>query len=90
MGPSRYLRLRRLQLTYRALGNADTNEPNVAQVARRYGFTDLGRFAAGYRAMFGELPSVTLRRRWSVKIGTRQDMVNLEVKPNARDVGGRS
>jgi AraC-like DNA-binding protein len=63
MGPSRWVRMRRLQLTYRALGSADPNEPNVSQVARRYGFTDLSRFAAAYRALFGELPSATLRRR---------------------------
>ena len=63
MGPCRYLRLRRLQLTYRALGNANPHGSSVSWVARHYGFTDLSRFAAGYRAMFGELPSATLRRR---------------------------
>ncbi|MFG1921013.1 AraC family transcriptional regulator [Cryptosporangium sp. NPDC048952] len=33
----------------------------VAGVASRWGFADRGRFAAAYHAMFGELPSRTLR-----------------------------
>ncbi|GAA0257617.1 AraC family transcriptional regulator [Cryptosporangium japonicum] len=34
----------------------------VADVARRWGFADRGRFAAAYRSAFGELPSQTLRQ----------------------------
>jgi AraC-like DNA-binding protein len=61
MGPSRYLRARRMQLARRALRNADPSATTVARVARRYGFVELGRFAASYRALFGELPSATLK-----------------------------
>ena len=35
---------------------------SVGQVALRCGFRELGRFAADYRAAFGENPSETLRR----------------------------
>lgn len=36
---------------------------SIAEVARRYGFTNPGRFIAAYRCRFGETPSKTARRR---------------------------
>src|SRR5262249_52693524 len=35
---------------------------SISAIARRFGFGELGRFAATYRALYGELPSGTLRR----------------------------
>lgn len=35
----------------------------MTQVAYRWGFNHLSRFAADYRRLFGEVPSQTLRRR---------------------------
>jgi AraC family ethanolamine operon transcriptional activator len=61
MAPDRYLRARSLQAARRALRHADMREASVSEVARRYGFGQPGRFAASYRALFGELPSATLR-----------------------------
>jgi AraC-like DNA-binding protein len=63
MGPSRYRRLRRMQQVHRALRSSDPRAASVLEVATRYGIRDLGRFATGYRALYGELPSGTLRRR---------------------------
>jgi AraC-like DNA-binding protein len=63
MGPLRYLRLRRMQLVRRALRDADPGAISVSEVAGQYGFSDLGRFAGGYRAQFGVLPSVTLHSK---------------------------
>jgi AraC-like DNA-binding protein len=60
MGPLRYLRLRRMQLVRRALRDGEPGMTSVSEVAGRYGFEQLGRFARDYRAQFGELPSVTL------------------------------
>jgi AraC-like DNA-binding protein len=62
VSPSSYLRLRRIQQVHRALRSGKPNTASVAEVARRYGIRDLGRFAANYRALYGELPSATLRR----------------------------
>ena len=61
MGPSRYARLRRLNMVRAALRQADPATACVAELATRYGFSQLGRFAVEYRTVFGESPSVTLR-----------------------------
>jgi len=61
VSPGRYMRLRRLNLVRAELRRADPATSSVAQIARRYCFSELGRFAATYRGMFGESPSVTLR-----------------------------
>ena len=62
MAPNRYFRLRRMQQARRVLRSADPGTVTVAQVAKQHGFRELGRFAAEYRAAFGELPSATLHR----------------------------
>jgi len=62
MAPSHYRRLRAMQLVHRVLRSGSPDASSVTAVARRYGFRDLGRFAANYQALLGELPSVTLRR----------------------------
>jgi transcriptional regulator GlxA family with amidase domain len=41
---------------------------SVKQVALRCGFRELGRFAADYRAAFGENPSETLRRNSAARL----------------------
>jgi len=62
MSPTQYLLLRRLKEVRRALRDAKPHMVNVAEVARRFGFAELGRFAETYRATFGEAPSATLQR----------------------------
>jgi AraC-like DNA-binding protein len=62
IGASRYLRLRRMQRVHRALRSETPRAFGVSEVATRHGFNDLGRFAANYRTIYGELPSATLRR----------------------------
>jgi AraC-like DNA-binding protein len=60
LSPSQYIRLRRLNVARRLLRHADPGTTSVAEIARRSGFSELGRFAAIYRAAFGERPSITL------------------------------
>jgi AraC-like DNA-binding protein len=62
MSPHRYLLLRRMNLVRRALALADPAATNVTTIALDHGFGELGRFAVSYRELFGEVPSVTLRR----------------------------
>lgn len=62
--PNAYLRDVRLQLVHEHLRMAareGTAPPSLYEVAYRYGFFHLGRFAAYYKARFGESPSATLR-----------------------------
>ncbi len=62
VSPRSYLRLHRMQQVQRALRSGNPDSATVAEVARRYGVRHLGRFAADYRALYGQFPSVTLRR----------------------------
>lgn len=59
--PAQYLRQVRLRKAARELAHSDPEETSVADVATRWGFIHQGRFAAYYKAEFGESPSVTLR-----------------------------
>jgi AraC-like DNA-binding protein len=63
LSPTAYIRLRRLNLVRAALLRSDPAVATVGDVARRHGFSELGRFAAAYRAAFGERPSTTLQGR---------------------------
>jgi transcriptional regulator GlxA family with amidase domain len=59
--PYRYLQQLRLSEVRRALSSG-SEAKNVTEVARRFGFRELGRFSAQYREAFGENPSETKRR----------------------------
>jgi AraC-like DNA-binding protein len=61
--PQRYLIAHRCHLARRLLMKSAADRTTVAAVAAKFGFFDLGRFAGRYLAMFGELPSESLRRR---------------------------
>src|SRR5271166_2756135 len=63
MSPKRYLLLRQMQLARRALRDSAPTATTVTEIATRYGFWELGRFAGKYRSLFGELPYTTLGHR---------------------------
>jgi AraC-like DNA-binding protein len=66
MGPIRYLWLRRMHLARRTLLGADPATATVTKIATDHGFWELGRFSVAYQVLFGESPSVSLRKPSSV------------------------
>jgi AraC-like DNA-binding protein len=62
VSPHRYLWLRRMDQTRRALILADPRAKTVTEIAASHGFWEFGRFAVTYQQLFGEAPSTTLRR----------------------------
>ena len=60
--PMRYLRDARFEKVRDALKRAQSEE-GVAELAMKWGFSHLGRFAVEYRKRFGESPSKTLSTR---------------------------
>jgi AraC-like DNA-binding protein/TolB-like protein len=59
--PLAYLRRLRLNTVRSELSRADGRD-TISDIATRCGFSHLGRFARGYRQLFGESPSATRRR----------------------------
>lgn len=62
LGPKRYLHLRRMHLARHALRASAAAATRVTDIATRFGFWELGRFAVEYKALFGESPSRTRPR----------------------------
>ncbi|PXY23435.1 hypothetical protein BAY59_27580 [Prauserella coralliicola] len=60
--PTAYLREVRLRRVHADLRSADPARHTVAEIAGRWGFAHLGRFAAAYRERYGSAPSETLHR----------------------------
>ncbi|MGH8784096.1 MAG: AraC family transcriptional regulator [Cupriavidus necator] len=61
--PLAYLRDARLDCVRQALiAAAGAEQASITDIAYRFGFTHLGRFAAYYKKRFGVSPSATLRR----------------------------
>lgn len=61
MRPIAYIRLARLDHAHADLALGSPHTTTVAEVARRWGFGNAGRFSAAYVSRFGELPSATLQ-----------------------------
>jgi transcriptional regulator GlxA family with amidase domain len=60
--PCRHLRMLRLFRVRQALLSAHDHVVTVTGITTSFGFAELGRFSVEYRKVFGESPSVTLRR----------------------------
>jgi AraC-like DNA-binding protein len=62
VSPMAYLREVRLRRAHHCLLESDPSVTSVASVAHRWGFTNVGRFAAAHTARYDEPPAATLRR----------------------------
>ncbi len=62
VSPKSYLLAMRLNRTHRDLGDA-TIHSSIQNIAGRWGFSHMGRFAHFYRSAYGERPSDTYRAR---------------------------
>jgi AraC-like DNA-binding protein len=60
--PMSYLRAVRLRHAHQELREADPARTTVTSVATRWGFANLGKFAAAHQAAYGEKPRETLYR----------------------------
>jgi AraC-like DNA-binding protein len=59
ISPSQFALRRRMDMARDALQRGNCT---VKDVARRFGFWEMGRFAISYRKLYGEPPSITLKR----------------------------
>lgn len=60
--PIGFIKSQRLSRTRTALARAGPQPMSIGATARRVGFTHMGQFAQDYRSLFGESPTMTLRR----------------------------
>ena len=58
--PKRFIDLLKLNRAHEDLQLTDAQTTNVSDIATKWGFSNFGRFAKDYKALFGELPSETL------------------------------
>ncbi len=79
--PARYLKLRRMNLVRRRLGDPEWSNAGVTRIALDCGFYDLGRFAGEYRFLFGEVPSETLARARSRRPWPARAQVAIPASP---------
>jgi AraC family ethanolamine operon transcriptional activator len=72
VGPMEWFRAVRLKAVHRELRERGSGDTRIAEVAMRWGFTDLGRFSTAYRQLFGETPSQTLKRALIRRTGEKE------------------
>lgn len=82
--PMRYVKMLRLDLVRRQLLAGTDRQRSISQIALDAGFTHLSQFAADYKAVFTESPSVTRRSVALSPPGIRSRVLQLDLVPMAR------
>lgn len=97
IGPTRYMKLLRLNRVHHQLQTCKPESATVTSVMTFCGVTEFGRFAGAYRALFGETPSATLKRRLaaersatSMRLHTEEDGLLQTVATLPRDSCGHT
>jgi AraC family transcriptional regulator, ethanolamine operon transcriptional activator len=62
LSPMVYVRVTRLHRVRRMLRSRTTGQRSISEIAMDCGFWHLSQFAMDYKALFGESPSITVRR----------------------------
>jgi AraC-like DNA-binding protein len=83
IGPTQYMKLRRLNRVHYELQAPECKETTVTGVMTTCGVTEFGRFAGAYRALFGEAPSETLKRKLEAAGRMRADAGARATRPLA-------
>ena len=65
--PKKFLELLKLNLVHHDLQNADPETSTVLNIASKWGFSHMGRFAQEYTRLFGGKPSDTLKSQEYIK-----------------------
>jgi len=65
--PNRFLRNLKLNHVRKALIHASAETDTIVRIAKKWGFTHMGHFSRYYTDLFGENPSVTLKREAPVR-----------------------
>jgi AraC-like DNA-binding protein len=71
IAPVKFLRIYKLNRVRRTLLDSASRELTVSSVLASHNITELGRFAGEYRALFGELPSVTRKKQIALLTATQ-------------------
>ena len=61
ISPRQYLNALRLHRVHLQLLSSDRRTSTVEEIAQQHGYTQSGHFAQAYRAMYGQLPSRSLK-----------------------------
>jgi AraC family ethanolamine operon transcriptional activator len=60
--PKSYTLIHRMNNVRKQLRKSNSSKGTISEIARLHGFWHMGQFSADYKRLFGELPSVSLRR----------------------------
>jgi AraC family ethanolamine operon transcriptional activator len=65
ISPATFVRAWKLNLARQLLINSNPAETRISSIATNFGFHHMGQFSAYYKQLFSELPTETLRQRFS-------------------------